>query len=368
MLSKKYVLSALLTAALVLCLIPRATPPLVQPAHASGTCSGNIGATFEIDPGYDYLAINVLATGATGCSSPLYQFAFWNGSAREVFCDYSSSSSASWDTHNLTGTAYVSIYVKDSSSSNQYDTYSPWISYSLTPHGYGDTFDTRATNSGLQNMDPQGSAADSKGNPTPWLSTYIEYLPNNNGVADQGTPACGPSNRIYSWQGAYTVGMPGAGANGYAFVQPGFDYFCNGTGGYTFAVSETSEAINCPNGGGNNFQATDDMVINNGTQVTASPKSEYKGCYVPVTLFGFTSGSIANFDMHSDGSTFYIGVNGTAIFSASESAEGLVGPWLDTEIAGLYQGIGSNLNQGMRLYTAITESWYYDDTIRRKWR
>lgn len=353
--------------ALVCCtpfLIAQVTVHAPRVAYASGTCGGTIGATFEINPGWDYLAIKVMATGVTGCTSPLYQFAFWNGSAREVFQDYTSNSTAYWDTGNLTGQQYISIYVKDSTSPNQYDTYSPWIGYTLSSHNNDDSFDPRQNGTYLQNFDPQGAALDSNGNYTPWLSTYIEYLPGSNGIANANSIAC-PGGRVYPWQGAYASGLPGNSPSGAAFVQPGFNYQCNGQAGQVFAVAGTTAAINCPYGGATNFGATDDTILSNGSGVSSSTSVELKGCYVPVSTFGISSGQQANFDMHSVGNTLYMGVNGNAIFSATQSSSnspGFIGPWLDTEIANTYDGIGYNMNQGMQVYTLITQSWYYDDT------
>lgn len=341
-------------------------------AEASGTCSGTISMTPEISPGYDYLAISIQASGATGCTSPQYQFAFWNGSSREVFRDYSSSATAYWDTHNLTGTQYISIYAKDASSPGvgrdsqgvPYDTYTPWLSYSLTSHGYGDTYDDRNADEYLQNIDPQSDPENTVGHLTKWLSTYITLQPSTNTFATAGTPQC--SGQIFSWQGAYAAGMPGNGVSGSAFIQPGFSYACSGQGTSAFAVSETTEAIDCPRGGAQNFGSVNDTILPNGSGVSASTTYEYKGCYVPASTLGLSEGSVANFDVHSVGSTLYVGVNGAAIFSAAESSEGMHGPWLDTELAAMTKSVGDQLNAGMRVHTAITQSWAYND-VTNSW-
>ena len=103
--------------------------------EAAGTCAGNIGMSSEINPGWDYLAIRITATGVTGCTQPQYEFAFWNGSMREVFRPYNGNGTAYWDTHNLVGVQFISIYVRDITSGAAYQVFYPWLQISLNSHG-----------------------------------------------------------------------------------------------------------------------------------------------------------------------------------------------------------------------------------------
>jgi hypothetical protein len=346
------------------------------PAHATGICTGSITLTPDINPTYDYLAMFWQAAGATNCTQPLYRFVFWNGVAGEIFRDYTTAASAYWDTHNLVGTQYVMVYVKDATSPYTYDTYSPWYTITSNSHQGEDTWDSRQQKLFLQNIDPQGHPLDSNGNKTVALITDINFLPASNASAANGTPQCQSSGPIYEWQGAYVVGVPGGGPNYYAFAQPGTDYGCVGNSSLVFGVMVTTEQINCPLGGAANFGAPDDSILPNGSGVTASASLEYKGCFVATGTVGMSPGQDVPYEMYAPSGSFGMYANGQLIFWAASSAAGIDDPWLDTEINSMSStscgycpeapGIGDNVNNGQLVANETEASFYYDD-ITDQW-
>jgi len=345
-------------------------------ARAAGICGGSVTVSPDVDPGWDFLALLWQASGVAVCTDPRYQFYFWNGFAAEAFTSYSASPSAYWDTHNLIGESDVIVLVKDASSPYAYDTYSPWFPIQLNSHGYAGSFDDRVQGISLQNVDPQGTPVDSGGYLPTGLLTYINFQPSSNAIARYGSPQCASGGSVFGWQGAYAYGVPGDGPFSSAFVQPGVDYACTGDGGSVFAVSVTSEQIDCPLGGADKFGATDDQLLydQNGVAVgvSSSPTPEYKGCFVAASAVGISPGNTPPFEIASSGTTVAMWANPYIIFQAAQSGSGFYYPWIDTELAYMNNaacegcpeapGIGDNLNNGMLADTLIPSSWYYDES------